>query len=227
MRFLCPAQPLAHRQSESYYQYARAAPAVHRFGGPAHAPGYANALLQRFSAAAIEHKPLAYAGAIARGLTFYVSPRGGEGYTPESIREALLERRGTRSIQPAIAAYYPHDRGYESTAAALRSLAAYERNTRVQGALLIVLLAAAVIGTPLLRGRARACAILFTLTALLSVLVAEAGNGYDARYGYPAFGPLAAGAALGAWGLAARLGRRGQRRGRLAPGHTPQRTPAR
>ena len=68
---------------------------------------------------------------------------------------------------------------------------------------------------------ARVCAILFTLTALLSVLVAEAGNGYDARYGYPAFGPLA-GAALGAWGLAAPLGR-GPRRGR----RTPQRTPAR
>ncbi|MGD0454889.1 MAG: glycosyltransferase family 39 protein [Solirubrobacteraceae bacterium] len=220
-RFLCPTEPPARRQSESYYQYARAAPAVRRFGGPAHAPGRANALLQRFSVAAIEHEPIAYAGAIVRGLTFYVSPRGGEGYTPESIREALLERKGTRSIQPAIAAYYPHDRGYEGTAGAIRSLASYERDTRVQGTLLIALLAAAVIGTPLLRGRVRSAAILFTLTAILSVIVAEAGNGYDARYGYPAFGPLAAGAALGAWGLATRLRQEAQRSRRLAPARTP------
>ncbi|MGO9319690.1 MAG: glycosyltransferase family 39 protein [Solirubrobacteraceae bacterium] len=225
-RFLCPAEPPAHRRSESYFQYARAAPAVRRFGGPAHAPGYANALLQRFSVAAIEHEPIAYATAILRGLTFYVSPRFGEGYTPESIREALLERKGTRSIQPAIAAYYPHDRGYEGSTGALRSLASYESHTRVQGALLIALLAAAVIGTPLLRARARSAAILLTLTAILSVIVAEAGNGYDARYGYPAFGPLAAGAALGAWGLAARLKRRGQRRRHRLPARKPQRTPA-
>jgi hypothetical protein len=32
-----------------------------------------------------------------------------------------------------------------------------------------------------------------------------AGNSYDARYAYPTFGPLAAGAALGAWGIATRL----------------------
>jgi hypothetical protein len=148
-------------------------------------------------------------------LSFYVSPRAGEGYTPESIREALLERKGTSSIEPALAAYYPGARGYLGSAAAISPLESYERHTRVQGALLILLLAVAVIGTPLLAARMRACAILFTLTAVLSVLLAEAGNGYDARYGYPAFGALAAGAALGAWGLASRL-RRARRARRTA-----------
>jgi Dolichyl-phosphate-mannose-protein mannosyltransferase len=210
-RFLCPSDPPAHRRSESFYQYARAAPAVVRFGGPAHAPASANALLERFSVAAIEHQPIAYAGAILRGLSFYFSPRAGEGYTPQSIREALLERKGVHSIEPALARYYPGSHGYDGSAGAEGALDSYERHTRIQGPLLIVALLAAAIGTPLLGGRARSGAILFTLTAILSVALAAAGNSYDARYGYPAFGPLAAGAALGAWGLATRLRQRRRR----------------
>jgi hypothetical protein len=84
----------------------------------------------------------------------------------------------------------------------------------VQGVVLIVLLAAALLGAPLLGARARSSALLFTLTAILSAILAEAGNGYDARYAYPAFGPLAAGAALGAWGLCSRL--------RATPLHRPR-----
>jgi hypothetical protein len=206
-RFLCPAEPPSRRQPQSYYQYAPSAPAVRRFGGPADAPGYANGLLQRFSDAAIVHEPLAYAAAILRGLSFYVSPRWGEGYTPESIREALLEPQGVRSIQPAISHYYPHYRGYTGPARAVSALDLYESHTRVQGALLLLMLLSTLVGAPLLSGRVRASALLFTLTAIASVTLAEAGNGYDARYAYPAFGLLAAGAALGAWGVATRLRR--------------------
>jgi hypothetical protein len=219
-RFLCPAPPPSHRLSESFYQYSPTAPAVARFGGPAHAPASANGLLERFSLAAIEHQPLAYAGAIARSLAFYLSPRPGEGYTPAGIREALLEAKGVRAIEPALAAYYPHARGYSGSAHATAALDDYERHTRIEGPLLYVMLIAAIAGAPLLprrrrhAGRPRAASLLFTLTALCSVALAAAGNSYDARYGYPAFGPLAAGAALGAWAIAARLRQVGGRLGR-------------
>ncbi len=207
-RFLCPAEAPGHRQTESFFQYGRTAPAAVRFGGPGHAPGYADGVLQRFSVAAIEHEPVAYTTAILRGLTFFVSPRPGEGYTPTELREALLEPRGVHSIQPAISAYYPGGRGYLASASAARTLSSYDTHTRVQGALLILLLLAAVLGTPLLRGTARSCAALFTLTAILSATLAVAGNSYDARYAYPALGPLVAGAALGAWAIATRMRRR-------------------
>jgi peptidoglycan/LPS O-acetylase OafA/YrhL len=82
----------------------------------------------------------------------------------------------------------------------------------VQGAFLILLLLAAIVGAPLLRSRQRWGAILFTLTAIFSAVLAVAGNSYDARYAYPTFGPLAAGAALGAWGIATRLKRERARR---------------
>jgi len=211
-RFLCPTEPPAHRMPQSFYQYARAAPAVRRFGGPAHAPGYANAVIQRFSVAAIEHQPLDYAAAILGGLSFYVSPRWGEGYTPESIRQAVLDPKGSRSIQPQVALFYPGSRSYDGRSRAIHPLAFYEAHTRIQGPVLIVMLLAALIGTPLLPGRMRSATILFALTAILSVVLAEAGNGYDARYGYPAFGPLAAAAALGGWGIATRLKRESRRR---------------
>jgi hypothetical protein len=204
-RFLCPTEASGHRQSESFYQYARTAPAVRRFDGPAHAPASANALLQRFSVAAITHEPLAYVEAILRSLTFYVSVRNGEGYTPEGIRDALLEAKGVESIQPSISAYYPHDHGYLGSASENSALDSYESDTRIQGPLLLVLLAAAIAGVPLLRGRMRAASLLFSLTAICSVALAAAGNSYDARYGYPAFGPLAAAAALGAWALLSRV----------------------
>lgn len=210
-RFLCPAEPLARRQAEGYYQYARAAPAVRRFGGPSRAPGYANSELLRFSLAAIEHEPLRYSLAILRSLGLYAFPNASEGYTPQSIREALLDSKGTRSVEPALAAYYPHEHGYAAGAGAVAALDFYERHTRVQGALLIATLIVAIAGVALLRGRARAYALLFTLTALFSVTLAAAGNSYDARYAYPAYGPLGAGAALGAWAIAARLRARSAR----------------
>jgi hypothetical protein len=206
-RFLCPLEPLAHRLPQAFYQYGPTSPAVRRFGGPGRAPGSANAVLERFSTAAIEHEPLAYAEAIVHGLSFYVFPRPGEGYTPASLRNALLERAGERSIQPAIATFYPHSLGYHRPTDAVRALSFYESRTRVQGALLILLILAAIAGPPFLPRRMRSAAILFTLTAICSILVAEAGSSYDARYAYPTFGPLAAGAALGAWGIFSRVKR--------------------
>ncbi len=130
----------------------------------------------------------------------------------------MLEAAGTRSVQPAIAAYYPDDHGYRSSPGSTGALDFYERHTRIQGVLLLVILLAAVAGAPLLSGRLRAASLLFTLTAVCSVVLAAAGNSYDARYGYPAFGPLAAGAALGAWAIAGRLSRAGGRRGTPVPG---------
>jgi hypothetical protein len=207
-RFLCPIEPTGRRQSQAVFEYGRSSPAVRRFGEPEHSSAYANTLLKRFSVAAIEHEPLAYVGAVLHGLTFYVSARAGENYTPQSLRAELLNPQGVKHIQPILSRYYPHQRGFSGSASAARALADYEGPTRIQGALLVVLLVAAIVGAPMLRGTARWSAVLFTLTAIASATLAVAGNGYDVRYAYPEFGPLAAGAALGAWGIAARVRRK-------------------
>lgn len=207
-RFLCPSEPVSRRKGGNYFQYAYTSPAVERFGPPFLAEGRANAVLKKFSVAAIEHEPLDYTGAIAKGLGTYVFPREGEGYTPRLLREALLERSETHVDQSVFALLYRDDLGYTGP---MGALAAYESFTRVQGTLLIVLLVAGIAGPFWLVGRMRWAAAFCTLTALLSIAVAIAGNSYDARYAYPTFGPLAAGAALGAWGAGSRLVKARQR----------------
>jgi hypothetical protein len=222
-RSLCPTQPPSDREPPAYYQYAPGAPAVRRFGGPSRAPAYANGLLERFSVAAIVHEPLGYLGAILRGLGFYVAPRAGEGYTPRDIRSALLDARDIRAIDPALAAYYDGARGSRSAGGVGEALGLYETATRVQGVVLIALLLAAGCGIALLSGVARAGAVLLTAMAICPVVLADAANSYDARYGYPAFGALAAAATLGCWGIGERV--RSSRR-RTAATATPAPQPA-
>jgi hypothetical protein len=200
---LCPTEPVDDRAAQAYYQDASTAPAVERFGPPYAAPPSANHVLQEFSIAAIEHEPMAYAQAILRGLGRYVFPRPGEGYTPGAVREAVTNPPFTRAVQSEIALLYPG--GSKPTAGEIGALADYERHTRIEGPLLILMLLLAIAGPLLLLRRLRWAAIIFTYTALFSITFAVAGNGYDARYAYPTFGPLSAGAALGTWALAARL----------------------
>ena len=218
--FLCPPEPLGHRGTQNYFQYAPTSPAVARYGPAYAAPSSANAVLQRFSVAAIEHEPIAYAEAIARGLSFYVFPRSGEGYTPLGLRAELIEPARSQGAQAEINLLYPHSASY-APSGDVGPLSAYESYTRVEGPLLILLLVAAIGGPFFLPARMRWAAITFTLTAILSITFAIAGDSYDARFAYATFGPLAAGAALGGWGIAAVLARViRRRRGERSPGET-------
>jgi hypothetical protein len=217
--FLCPREPLGHRLSQSDYQYLLTEPAAGSFGPPWVAPLYANALLKEFSVAAIEHEPIAYAKSIGRGLEHYVFPGGNEGYTPQAFRETDTSAISTRRYQSELAFLYLDSLGYAGPIATVHPLSVYERYTRVQGPLLILLLVSALAGLFTLPRRMRWASAVFTLTALFSITFAVAGNGYDARYAYPTFGPLAAGSALGAWGIGSLLARRIRRRGDGAKPH--------
>jgi hypothetical protein len=204
---LCPTEPLGHRMSQNGFEYSASSP-IRRFLA-VHDPADWNAGLRRFSVAAIEQEPIAYLKAILRGLPYYITPRFGEGYTPAQLREELLN---PTSWDELIAGYYPDPRAYTRQSGSISPLVFYEEHTRVEGAFLVLLLLAAIVGAPLLRGRQRSGAILFTFTAIFSAILAVAGNSYDVRYAYPTFGPLAAGAALGAWGIATFLKRERARR---------------
>jgi hypothetical protein len=206
-QLLCPTEPLGHRMSQNSFEYSLFSP-IQRFFN-VRDPADWNAGLQRFSIAAIEQEPVAYLKAILRGLPYYITARPGEGYTPGQLREELL---GPPARAKVIARYYPHDRAYTRHTGSISPLVFYEEHTRVQGAFLVLLLLVAIVGAPLLTGRQRWGAILFTLTAIFSAILAVAGNSYDVRYAYPTFGPLAAGAALGAWGIAGLLKRERARR---------------
>jgi hypothetical protein len=214
-RFLCPSEPVGHRQPQAYYMFGSGAPAVERFGPPWVAPPSANASLKAFSVAAIEHEPIAYAGAIMAGLGRYVFPRDGEGETPPQLRTQVMSEATTVELEPNYGALYPGDIGYIGSAAEEQPLAVYESYTRVQGPLLIILLMAAIGGLLCVPRNVRGAAAVFTLTALVGITFAVATDSYGARFAYPTFGPLAAGAALGAWGIGSVLARKIRLRGRL------------
>ncbi len=215
-RFLCPPQPLGHRLPPAYYEFTSSAPAVERYGLPWLAPISASAQLQAFSSAAIESEPFAYVKTIIGGLGRYVFPETGEGSTPPQIREEVTSPHATRLYHRADIGLYPGSYGYLGSAATLNALATYEGYTQVQGPLLIVLLVAAIGGIVCLPRPMRSAAVLFTLTALFSITLAVATDSYDARFAYPTFGPLGAGAALGAWGIVSVCVRRLRPRGVLA-----------
>jgi hypothetical protein len=145
-KFLCPAEPVGHRQSQNYYEYDPTAPVRHF---PAPYGSRENGLMKKFSVAAIEQEPIAYVKAVLHGLTFYISPRAGENYTPESIRESMLGRPGNDEMQPLVRKYYPHSHAANESRS-IASLAFYESHTRVEGVFLIVLLVLAIVGTVLL-----------------------------------------------------------------------------
>jgi hypothetical protein len=223
--FLCPHEPLSKRGWPGYFQDAHTSPAVQAFGPPYAAPPTANGVLEKFNEAVIEQEPLRYAGAILRGLSRYLFPRGGEGYGPPGVREEVTSPSNERQFAGAFALFYPKTLGYISPDPSVHPLADYERYTLLQGPLLVFLLAAGLIGPFFLQGRLRWASAFFTLTALASITFAVAGNSYDPRYAYPTLGPLAAGGALGAWGIAtwsaASLRRRRARRASVPAAATP------
>ena len=212
--FLCPTEPVGHRLTQNGFQYNSSSPAVKRYGFPNVAPAYANEVLWKFSVAAIEHEPVAYAEAIVRALGFYVFPRAGEGYTPEALRaEVLSNPTPPPGAEPVYPLLYSDGHSYSGSASSTHPLTVYEHYTLIQGPLIVILLVIAIGGPFFLRGRMRWAAIVCTFTALFSITFAVAGNSYDARFAYATFGPLGAGAALGAWGVWLFLARKIRQRG--------------
>jgi hypothetical protein len=214
--FLCPREPPGHRQSQDFYILAPQAPAVKRLGAGDEANPRAYPLLKAFSVAAIEQEPGAYVETIAAGLGRYVFPRTGEGDTPEILRQQLLQPVRAEDYELGFDPVYPGSRSYAGPASTAQALATYESYTSVRGPFLILLLTLAAVGPFLLPARMRWAAALFTLAALVTSAFAVAGLGYDARYAYPTSGPLAAGAALGAWGIRLRLAAMVRRKGPIA-----------
>jgi hypothetical protein len=186
---------------------------VHRFGLPKDASAKAKETLTRFTKAVILHQLMDFLSEWWRRMGSYVtSAQAGLGLTPELLRTSLMNRTEEAAVQPAVALQYRHSLGFTRREGAIDALTTYERNTRVDGPLMAVLLALTFAAPFVLRGRERAAAVLFGLTALLSISLAVAAHEYDARFTVPTFGPLAASAALGGWGLVTRIRREVQTR---------------
>ena len=102
---------------------------------------------------------------------------------------------------------YPNEQTYKGDIAPLHT---WEEITRLDGVLMVVLLALMLAAPWAVSGEARSGARLLVVVTLALLFFPILTTGYDYRYVIPACGPLFACAALGGWGLVTRVRRRGE-----------------
>ncbi len=194
---LCERRPPSKRPEARHYALFDS-PAERAFGRPPYASPRENRALTAFARAAILHQPLDYLGDVGDDLGRYWSsePRT-SGATGESY--GVLARH-LATLPPTTAAFTakwystPPEPGDAGLASGVRE---WERRTRLEGPLLVLLALAALLGLPLARGPRLAVALLLVGTSLLSLVGPVASAFFDARYAVPGYGPLAASGALG------------------------------
>lgn len=201
-RPLCERTPPDTRFGPDHYYWDDSSPAWKAFGPPPDGDGR----LARFARAAIVHQPAAYLGAVGRDLARYVAPRAfqraGGGFPPGDLISFLLSTPNENGAGTIVTRYYSN-RAYHQHA--IGALTAYGRAASVDGPAVGVLVLLALAAPLASRGRARAGGLLFAVVALALMVGPVATLYYDARYGVPAMGPLAAAAAVGAHALTLRV----------------------
>ena len=119
---------------------------------------------------------------------------GGLGY--EGFITGLVTPQSTVQIEAA-ARWYP-TLARDSDDASLSVFDGYERHTRVEGLVFLLLLLLAVGGLVPARGRQLAVGLFVTAVAIVSLMTPLLFAQFDARYVVPAYGSLAAAGAIGA-----------------------------
>jgi hypothetical protein len=170
-----------------------------------------NSKLRSFAEAAILGQPLEYLEYAGRDLvrivdpSFSSSPYGnkgptgaGYGNTPQSLIDYYFNTGNNYSLNLILASYYPGDGEVHKS---LTFLLDYERDTRIDGPLMALLLLLALVAPLLTKAEERRTALLFLSTTVVLLAGPVFLSEYDYRFTIPAFGPLAATAAIGAWGV--------------------------
>ncbi len=210
-RDLCITIPVDRRPGSNAWVFTPISPAVRVYGEPdfTRAKPHENERLQAFSEAAIIGQPGAYLEYVGRDLVRLVDPsfpsspygnRGvtgtGYGQTPEQLTDYYFDASTGAGVAGAIAAYY-HDPIVEHN---IDPLITYEHDTRIEGPLMAVLLALALLSPIAATGHRRA-AFLFLAATVILLAGPPFLVDYDYRYTIPAFGVLGCSAAAGAWGV--------------------------
>lgn len=209
-KVICERAPRSQRGTVDGYLFKPwESPAFRAFGDPFQSSEAHVAALGAFARAAIVHQPLDYLGEVGGDMLRYVAPEhlrrfgGGPSYA-DLIGEPILANPRFESEGLASTAAYYGENAFYADAGALHGLRRYEAATRIQGPVMVLLALLSLVVPFVLRGRARAAAVLLALTGWTLLVAPVAALEFSARTAVPGFGPLAAAAALGGWGLASR-----------------------
>ena len=197
---LCESTPPGPelRGGPRFHHWNPASPAWRAFGRP---PA-GDDKLGSFGRAAILNQPLDYLETVGNDLLDYVrrGARGAStwketdfGVISPSLVASTLRKFGYPERYSALR-YFAPVRVHTSTAGTLQT---YQETVRVHGWLLAAMALLALAGIPLTRGPARAAIVLFALVGFMTLAVPVATIKGSWRYAIPAFGPLAAAAAVG------------------------------
>lgn len=157
-------------------------PAWRVFGPP---PG-GNAKLAAFGWTVIIHQPLNYLAAVAGDFHYYWSDHhrafiaAAAGIDP-GVEQAVISYHGARGVRSH----------------GLNFLRWYGRSIEVTGVLMIILLLSPLVALRVHDRRARRAAVLLACVGWLLPLASDALASVDPRFVLPAYGPLAAAAAIG------------------------------
>lgn len=209
---LCENTPPSKRPSGQYYVFE--GPATVHFGKPQDdAASRANvAKVRDFGRAAALGQPFDWLEASARDFVRFVAPGANKGPGPAPAMSDYVNHYLTIPGQMGpnlkrAAAYYSTSGRTSVRGWLYQALRDYAGVARIEGAPLGVLLVLALVAPFACRGRRRRGAVLLAAMGLSMLVVPVATVNYDGRLGVPAYGFVAAAAALGAWSLAQAAGR--------------------
>lgn len=218
---LCESTPPAQRPTTDAYIFNWwYSPAVRTFDYPFASSPVGAGQVGAFARAVIVHQPLDYLAAVGGDMLRYVAPEsfrdisGGPSYADlvgkPILRHPEFGREGLTSIRRH---YGYKSREFKADRSLMDALTGYESVTRVQGPLMALLALLAIAGPVVTRGRLRAAALLFSLSAWTLLVAPVASLQFASRTAVPAFGVLGVAAAIGGWGCL-----EAARRRRLSPG---------
>jgi hypothetical protein len=215
---LCIEQPVSQRPGSQVWEFSASSP-VTRVYDQALQPGE-NAKLGAFAEAAIEGQPLTYLKYVARDLVRVVDPSSSEspnpavgnqgaGYSPAGNVSFYFNPVTSAGAENIVKSYY---RSSALRAGNVNVLRSWERDTRLEGPAMALVLLLALLAPLLATGLPRRLAILLAVTSFVLIVGPILVLEYDYRFMIPAFGPLTACAAIGAYELSRRAGALARRR---------------
>ena len=203
-RVLCDDTPPHERRAPQWYIFT--GPAATEIGYPEHdVPRERVERISTFARRAALAQPLDWLDAAARDFARYVAPdefgRPSNTPTARDYRRLLVHPVGIPTNYHEVDAYWtiPGVRYRDDLFDFLKD---YESVTAIEGIPMAVLLLLTLAAPVALRGRERRAAVLLGGIGLAVLVIPVVTINYDGRLGVPAYGPLAAAAALGALGTA-------------------------